>query len=59
MALAEWTMVFLEIGFDGISIYEFGEFELQVVQKRGTPEEETEIGNEAETGTFCQCIQCG
>lgn len=45
-------MVVLEIGFDGISIYEFGEFELQVVQKRRAPDEETEIGNEEEAGIF-------
>lgn len=48
-ALFEWILVFLEAGFDAISIFDFGEFELQVVEKRKIQDDE-ELSNEEESG---------
>jgi len=39
-ALSEWTLVFLEAGFDAISVFDFGRFELQVLDKSKNDSEE-------------------
>jgi len=42
-ALSEWTLVFLAAGFDAVSIFDFGEFELQIVKRRPAGIEESGI----------------
>ena len=40
-ALSEWTLVFLEAGFDVVSIFDFGQFEFHVVEKPKIENEES------------------
>jgi hypothetical protein len=41
--LSEWTLVFLAAGFDAVSIFDFGEFELKIVKRRPAGIEESGI----------------
>jgi len=39
--LSEWILVFLEAGFDVVSIFDFGQFEFHVVEKPQNEDEES------------------
>jgi hypothetical protein len=41
-SLSEWTLVLLEPGFDALSIFEFGQFQIQVVKKSKIEDDEEE-----------------
>jgi len=40
-ALSEWAVVFLVAGFDVVSIFDFGDYKLQVVKQRAVEGEES------------------
>lgn len=41
--LSEWIVVFLIAGFDVVSIFDFGDYELQIVKRRTVGNEESGI----------------
>jgi len=42
-ALSEWTVVFLIAGFDAVSIFDFGDYKLQIIKRRVVGTEESGI----------------
>ena len=48
--IVEWILVFCEVGFDACSIFDFGRFEIAVMEKQGLDEENQEDHDEEGEG---------
>jgi len=56
--IVEWVMVFCEVGFDACSIFDFGRFEIAVMEKEGVDDEDDGEGEGEGSIVVVECADC-